>query len=159
MTNYEIHITVKPDVPLISFADWCFAVKGKPIFISVPKAKQNFQPMLSLQVQCKGDEEAMFRAKQMAFFADTWGVTRIKLESELLSGPAQYFELHLTIPNDFVLPFINRYLISRNVFEPKTYLTRRGGAPVEMDEAHGAVGYHSERVIWDSNSSLDDGWA
>lgn len=113
-----------------------------------------------------------------------FSVTRTKLESRLVEGPNEYYEAHwkLDFPfgdwecqlNDFLLdkPHLLRSL---NLFDPRIhYLSQRiygssdslaasrvfnasgisinfGGLPL--------VKVHYERCVWDSNPTLDYGWA
>jgi hypothetical protein len=161
MANYELHLTFASYIDLITFFHKALRLQVKPLLISVPNAAQNLQPMYALRQSFTNDDAAMRWAKfnQEKLYIDAVQIyrpIRVKLECELLTGDAVYFEGHWKSETPFPKTTL-KYLRSYGYVPQAYYLTRRDSDPV-IASVINPYKFHSERVLYDSNPSIDKGW-
>lgn len=187
MNHYELHITVQHD-DVLRFANYCKDIKAKPLYIQLSNGEHPDQLMLAAtHHELHTDAEALAWAEDRGHWVETqFQVTRIKLESQLTEGPTVYFEAHWKLDINYaersywlgkVSPLCHELdlLYSRNLFAaPIHYLSQRIynctdplTAEIIFDDTSKAIQRaglpliktHYERVIWDSNPTLDAGWS
>lgn len=178
---YELHVTVAPErVP--QFIETCAAINAKPLYIKLDKGACEYQLMLATTAMLPDDETALFWAKSCGDkLAEKFTVKRVKLESRLTDGPNEYYEAHWKLEDvseEKLRSFLQNnpgFLRSLNLFNPKIeYLSARiygGSNPVEAslsfnmrsvaldDSGLPLKKTHYERCIFDSDPTIDNGWA
>jgi hypothetical protein len=178
---YELHVTVAPErIP--QFIETCSTINAKPIYIKLDKGESVYQLMLAATAMLPDDAAALLWAQTLGeTLAAQFKVTRVKLESRLTKGPNEYYEAHWKLEevNESAMgQFLQThpgFLRSMNLFNPKVeYLSARiygGDDPVEASQSFNLRSValdssglplkktHYERCVWDSNPSIDNGWA
>lgn len=186
MKRYEAHITVErfPTLEqIVRFQFLCVQKQWKPLLIELNRGTAcKVQLMCAITIESDFDETALFITNQRVDEIREAGfhVIRVKVESELCKGPAEYFEAHWKYKPEQRAMIADRppnwMLPSWNIINGAGYLTRRfdsigqswqtvaqafdqSGEYLKMIEGFGAwEKVHYERVIYDSARQLDAGW-
>lgn len=184
MRTYETHVTVE-DFPTLEqasqfHADMVQMGFKKTNLIALSSGDHPLQLMLAAKEQCDNDVAAALWGRNLSNMCShlNWRVARLKVESSLQPGHAEYYEAHWKIlkgGNDLV-QFLQRtpgFLYSWNVLHPEIhYLSRRVygtqnfkdaasvfmKAEKEISENLTIAGGHYERVLSDTQPDLDNGW-
>jgi len=183
---YELHVTVLPD-DVLGFTAFCEKIKAKPLYIQLSQGRHPDQLMLAAAHMLSDDKQARAWADDYGNMVKrNFPVIRTKLESRLVDGPNEYYEAHWKL--DFkhdreywtcaTLDFglANSLLLhSRSLLDTRIhYLSQRiynMTDPIAASTAFNASGVkinfhglplvkaHYERVVYDSNQEIDNGWA
>jgi hypothetical protein len=200
--QYEAHITVE-DFPsvreAIAFHETCKLMDfgAKALFLELTGKNHPEHPlhlMLAAKETWRQDKQAEFWVQDLLSnlaefqgMGRPWKVNRVKLESPIQPGPADYYEAHWKIQvrgeeDRALMSKLQKHTVlsgalfhSRNLFEKGTeYLTARILPPYTHEDAEiifdgyhrwltqlglKAEKVHQERVISDSNPDWDLGWA
>jgi hypothetical protein len=186
--NYEFHLTVEDSPSILQSSLFCDYVRdkidGKTVFIELSNGKHPLQLMLGLGRHFEHDSEAIGFAHELSATVqkDGWDVRRMKVESPIdTDNPATYYEAHwkvLCYP-DYIGKDLEAFcreqklLLSRNLFDKRHRLvsvrdygisslnaTARFNSVSTRLELGGfnVTKFHYERVAFDSNRQLDEGW-
>lgn len=183
---YELHVTVLPE-RVLEFASFCEKNKAKPLYIQLQHGQHQDQLMLAVTNMLPDDAAGRAWANDYAdLVAPHFGITRVKLESRLTEGPNEYYEAHWKLDCKYDTHYWScetakflvdhpELLVSRNLFDTRIlYLSQRiYGETDEIAASHKfnasgvAINFgglplvktHYERCVYDSNPSLDAGWA
>jgi hypothetical protein len=184
---YELHVTVQPE-RVLDFAKFCEAIKAKPLYIQLNRGEHKDQLMLAATHMLQDDGEALAWAHDFAdvVIKPHFSITRVKLESRLVEGPNEYYEAHWKLDFKYDIPYWMcetkkfladhpELLFSRNLFDTRIhYLSQRIygsedhlAASTTFNTSGVAINFgglplvktHYERAVYDSNPSIDAGWA
>jgi hypothetical protein len=185
MKRYEAHITVErfPTLEqIVRFQFFCVQHGYKCLLIELNRGRAlKVQLMCAINIESDFDETALFITNQRVDEIREAGfhVIRVKVESELCKGPAEYFEAHWKYAPGARQTIAERppqwALASWNLINGAAYLSRRfdsiGQSWQTVQQAFESTGdylkmcgfdawekVHYERVVYDSARNLDAGW-
>lgn len=184
---YELHLTTTPDADVEKWSALCSALGIKPLVIELDRGDHPRQVMMA--ATHSGDDRSVDNWRDtlvVAFASAGFPIVRQKLEVPLdKAGVYTKFAYHETHVKMLLSPYISDSRVrvagwhtSRNALQTnvdgrsKWYLTRRAyGVDIHAaaDDFHQEFGeivgslpnvrMEMETVLYDSNPSLDDGWA
>ena len=183
---YELHVTVLPE-RVLEFASFCEKIKAKPLYIQLQHGESKDQLMLAITTMLPDDTAALAWTNDYAdMIRPHFSISRVKLESRLTEGANEYYEAHWKLDGKYdpnywtceTMKFLATHpdlLFSRNLFDTRIlYLSQRiygetdpiaasrkfngSGVAINFDGLP-LVKVHYERCVYDSNPSLDAGWA